>query len=150
MRKNLAHNTIYMLRQYGFSWINHKAISNIHKIDQTIEEIMGNKWYSNNRQALRKHRIMFIGQCLNLNSTKLLEWTQLTNPKEQGKKCKPQWYSELENKIILSNNPDRRILYTQPQENIFHQYIEGSLTKAIQIKWTASMKQYNIIIGKKK
>ena len=106
MGKNLAHDTIYMLHQYSFSWINHKAISNIHKIDQTIEEIMGNKWFSNNRQALRKHRIMFIGQCLNLNSTKLLEWTQLTNPKEQEKKCKPQWYSELENKIILSNNPD--------------------------------------------
>ena len=58
--------------------------------------------------------------------------------------------SKLENKIIISNNPDRRILYTQPQENIFYQYIEGSLTKATQIKWTASMKQYNIIIGKKK
>src|SRR5438477_8421768 len=93
---------------------------------------------------------MFIGQCLNFNSTKLLEWIQLTNPNEQGKKRKPQWYSELENKIIISNNPDRYILYTQSQENIFHQYIEGLLTKATQIKWTASMKQYNIIIGKKK
>ena len=135
-----------MMRLYGFSWINNGAISTIKKIDQTIEETIGNKWFTKNRAALRKHHIMFLGQYLNLNSTRLLEWTQIINPNKQEKKHKPNWYSELEQKIIDPIDHNRQIPNSQPQENIFHQYIEGALTKATQIKWTASIKEHNITI----
>jgi hypothetical protein len=119
-----------MFCQYGFIWKNYNSISTIKKIDNTIEKIMGEKWYTKHREDLKRHNIMFLGQCTNLNSTKLLEWTQLINPRTQGKKRKPRWYSELENKIINPYNTERLIPNRHPQENIFHQYIEGSLTRA--------------------
>src|SRR5438552_1251826 len=105
---------------------------------------MDNKWFTNHSSDLRKYHIMFFGQCTNLSSTKLLECIQLMNPRTQSKKRKPKWYTELEHNTIDPYDPDRLIPNKQPQENIFHQYIEGAITKATQISLTASLK-HNII-----
>ena len=134
-----------MLRQNGFTFIPPK-LTLIKPIDTTIKSLTDTQWYNTHRKQLRKNQILFISQCLNARNTKLLSWTEITNPLCKPNRKTPNWFKELEHILLTLNN---RIINTNPTENIFFRYIEATTQKATKLKWVVSKQDNQIIIGKK-
>jgi hypothetical protein len=60
----------------------------------SVEQFMNSSdWYSNNRDACRKHKVLFIEQVINANMTKTLEWLNIDQEKPTS--IVPHWFTEL-------------------------------------------------------
>jgi hypothetical protein len=123
---NLTHDIIWTLSQLGISFYSRNTSDMpicIHPIDTSIESIIDKKFFLKHRNNLQKHNLMFIGQILNENRTKTLNWNQIVKPNQKGKKGKtPFWYSDLlikTNLLISRNSP---LIQNIGSNNTFHQY----------------------------
>src|SRR5271170_537265 len=122
--QNLTHDILWLLRQQGISFSSRNTNDTptcIHKIDTTIQHIMGDTFFSKFRQHLHHHNLLFIEQLLNENQTKLLAWNQLTKPGQKGKRGRiPNWYTEIQKKINDPTHNFWQSLNNYGQINIFH------------------------------
>ena len=86
---NLTHDILKMLRKNGISFLMsdiHKPFTTIEQIDITIQEIMGEQWFNKHHYHLQKYNLIFIGQLLNENRSKILAWCQQIKPGKHGKR----------------------------------------------------------------
>jgi len=143
-----------MLRKNGISFLNsetRKPLTIIQQIDITIEETMEEQWFNKHRHYLQKHNLLFIGQLLNKNHSKIFAWCQQIKPGKHAKRgIQPKWYEEITFQISDPDGPPKSTLVKYQGDNIFHQYIKTNINKITKKHWIASIQNNNIILGKKK
>ena len=143
-----------MLRKNGISFLMsdiHKPFTTIEQIDITIQEIMGEQWFNKHHYHLQKYNLIFIGQLLNENRSKILAWCQQIKPGKHGKRgIQPKWYQEITFQISDPDGPPRATITKYHGDNMFHQYIDTNITKITKKHWIISTQNNDIIIGKKK
>jgi ribonuclease HI len=151
---NITHDILWLLRQQGISFQCRNTLDTpicIEQIDNTIEQFMDQTFYNKFRKELAKHNLLFLGQLLNENRAKTLNWNQMIKPNQKGKKGRtPLWFLQIQSELNsqLTQNPST--ITNVNTQNIFHQYTH--ITKSTKTKkhWIATIEQNQIILGKKK
>src|SRR5581483_8448477 len=115
----------------------------------TIEEILDERTYREQKENMRKWKVLYMEQLIKDNSLELLTWERI-NPGYGNKRKKPRWYSIMEENWNEIRKKITKKLNRKNQWKHIAMPKENKETQMKRVRWIAFGNREQVIIGRKK